>query len=250
VLVVSAVFASGVVTPSKFALNTMNIVQPNAPPPNSVAVNPGKIVKDWLLAPTYRTGNKFTVVVNVTSVTDLYTWQINMTWSNKTVVSVSKGIGGEFLARSASPTSSEQLGLVINSTDNTKAYSALAETLLGATVGITGTGNLTSIEFSITGYGWTLLTISGTGNLQTTLLNSAGTPITLSAMYGGYFSNRLFGDGNSDRKVSYPDFTLLAGAYGSLLGQPAYKIQTDFNYDQKVNYDDFVMLAGNYGKAV
>lgn len=56
------------------------------------------------------------------------------------------------------------------------------------------------------------------------------------------------GDIDGDRDLDYDDFILLAGAYGSSSGQPAYKPETDIDCDGDVDYDDFTILAGNYGK--
>ncbi len=59
---------------------------------------------------------------------------------------------------------------------------------------------------------------------------------------------RIIGDVDRDGDVDYTDFVLLAGAYGSSMGQPAYEPEADFNLDGDVDYDDFIALAGNYGE--
>jgi len=258
-LSVSLVFASGILDVSKVSLlGAPGMMEPDSPGPTTVALNPIKTVKDWLKFPAYRTGNTFTVVVNTTDVADLYTWQINITWSNKTVLNVNRIILGEFLATSPNSVSSEVLGFVINSTSNANGYSASSETLLSDPAGITGSGNLTKIQFSIINYGWTLLNISITGTLPTILLDSTGATIAFSTVHAniyvtsaaGYFSNRLLGDCDSNRKVVYADFSILAGSYGSHMGQVTYKVQADFDYSGDVVYADFSALAGNYGKSV
>ncbi len=58
----------------------------------------------------------------------------------------------------------------------------------------------------------------------------------------------IAGDTDGDLDVDYDDFIVLAGAYGSSFGQPAYKPEADFDNDGDVDYDDFIILAGNYGK--
>ncbi len=57
------------------------------------------------------------------------------------------------------------------------------------------------------------------------------------------------GDVDGDGDVDYNDFIILAGAYGSSSGQPAYDVCADFDKDGDVDYDDFMVLAGNYGKS-
>ncbi len=59
---------------------------------------------------------------------------------------------------------------------------------------------------------------------------------------------KIPGDVDGDGDVDYDDFIILAGAYGSSIGQPAYVKEADFDDDGDVDYDDFIVLAGNYGK--
>jgi hypothetical protein len=246
VLVVSAVFASGVITPSKFTLNSLGIVQPNSPGTPRVFVDPKYSFKDYALQPV---GSKFTVNINISEATDLYCWQINLTWTksqtNLDVLSVNRIIANEFLARSASQTSSESLGIVINSTDNTKRTSGFAETLLGAASGVSSTtpGRLVSIEFNVIGYGSVNLGISVTGNLATTLLDSNGASITFTTT-NGYFTNKLTGDINGDRTVDGIDFGLFAKAFGTT------SVEADLNKDGSVDGVDFGLFAKNFGRSV
>ncbi len=58
----------------------------------------------------------------------------------------------------------------------------------------------------------------------------------------------IAGDVDGDLDVDYDDFIVLAGAYGSSFGQPAYKPEADLDNDGEVDYDDFIILAGNYMK--
>jgi len=242
-LVVSAVLASGVVDFSKFSLlNAPRTMEP-ASRTVSVFVDPA-----YVNDATNQSGSFFTVHVNISSVTDLFTWQINLTF-NKAIVNVNKVIRNEFLARSPNLTSSEVLGLVINSTDNTKGYSGFAETILGNIAGIDGNGRLVSIEFLVVGYGSTDITVSLTGTLATTLLNRTGGTITFTKT-DGYFRNKYGGDVNGDRWVTSVDFSVLQGAYGSKAPPPpsSYDREADFNLDGYITSFDFSVLQGNYGK--
>jgi len=55
------------------------------------------------------------------------------------------------------------------------------------------------------------------------------------------------GDANGDGYVGSADFSILAGAYGTSVGDPAYDERADFNHDDYIGSADFSMLAGNYG---
>ena len=244
--IVSVILGSGIVHVSKLSL-FINPPAATTATTASVFVDPAKFIKDYPLQPV---GSKFTVNVNVSAATDLFAWQINMTW-NRSILNVVRATAGEFLLRtsSASKTAAYQLGFVINKTDNAKGYTDMGESILGGVPGISGNGRLVSIEFLVVGYGQTNLNISLTGNLPTLMLDSAGQVIPF-AKIDGFFSNRLYGDTDGDRDVDFSDFSVLAGAYGSISGQPAYKIQSDFDRDGDVDFSDFSKLAGNYGKHV
>ena len=144
----------------------------------TVSVDPVNILNESL-----QSGSNFTVHVNVSDVTDLFTWQIHMTW-NSSILNVSRIIPGEFLARSVDDTSSEALGgVVINSTDNGQGFSLFAESILANVTGITepGNGTLVSVEFLVLDYGWSNLAISVSGDFPTTLLDSDGSSIAFTA---------------------------------------------------------------------
>ena len=191
--------------------------------------------------------------MNISEVTDLFSWQINMSW-DQSILNVSRIIAGEFLLRTASEnrTAAYQLGYVINATDNAGGYTGMGESILGEVLGISGNGTLVSVEFLVTGYGSTDLTISLTGTLATTLLNSTygahGETISFTNT-DGYFRNKYPGDVDGDKYVGSADFSVLAGAYGSSSGQPAYDREADFDLDGYVGSADFSVLAGNYGKS-
>ena len=253
-LTVSMVFASGFVDVSTVSLFSEPPVGPDSPGPNEVFIDPNKIIKDYLVDPGYQIGNTFVVHINVSSVTDLFSYQVNITWNTAMLNFTGIWAYGDFLARTGSAYGTSRIEDIYVAS-NATGYASIAETILGDVAGITGSGRLVTIEFQIVGYGWTDLFISSGGSLPTTLLDSAGATITWNhqaSLFGndGYFSNRLGGDVDSDRDVDYSDFIVLAGAYGSVVGQPAYKRNADFDQDGDVDYSDFIKLAGNYGKSV
>lgn len=56
------------------------------------------------------------------------------------------------------------------------------------------------------------------------------------------------GDFNNDNEVGPADFTGLAAAFGSFLGDPNYSAAADFNGDEEVGPADFTILANNFGE--
>lgn len=71
-LTVSMVFASGILDVSKLTLFSEPPVTPESPG-TAIAVEPGKIVKDYNNDPDYQIDNTFTIILNITEAADLYT---------------------------------------------------------------------------------------------------------------------------------------------------------------------------------
>ena len=212
-------------------------------------MDPNTIIKDYELDPGYTIGDKFTVHVNVSGVSDLFVWQVKMAW-NPYVLNVSSIIPGEFLAR-ADPeqTSSEALGWVMNRTENATGTSASAESILGNVSGVSGSGRLVSIEFLILGYNCSDIIISVYGSLPTELLDSTGSSAMFTAK-DGYFSNKIWGDIDGDRDVDGFDLTPMCGAYGSEPGEPEWIDACDINRDGIIDGFDLTPACGNYGRSV
>ncbi len=80
-------------------------------------------------------------------------------------------------------------------------------------------------------------------NIATFMVNHSS-PVEITVDWG------ILGDIDRDGDVDFDDFTVLAGAYGSIHGDPAYDERADFDRDDDVDYDDFIILAGNYGKTI
>lgn len=60
----------------------------------------------------------------------------------------------------------------------------------------------------------------------------------------------IAGDTEGDGDVDLNDLLMLAAAYGSTLGEPAYKERCDLDYDGDIDSDDLVILAANYGESI
>jgi len=259
VLIISVVFSSGVVDVLTFSLGGSPASSAGAPESSSpeVFVNPATTRGDY--APGFQIGDTFQVDVNVTGVTDLFAWQINLTW-NTSILSLSNIIAGEFLNRSrpTANTTSYGLGFVINVTDNAEGYTAMGESILGGVAGQDDNGTLVTIEFLIVGCGETNLTIIDVGGtLPSTLLNSTLSTI-VPIKSDGYFSNRLISDirgpgaGNPpDHVVNGWDYGFIGLAFGKTTASPdwdTYKI-ADTRGPGAGNLPDGVINGWDYGYA-
>lgn len=58
----------------------------------------------------------------------------------------------------------------------------------------------------------------------------------------------ILGDFDYDGEVDRDDLALLAGAYGSSIGQPAYNPEYDINRDGVVDVNDLAIISKNYGE--
>lgn len=75
------------------------------------------------------------------------------------------------------------------------------------------------------------------------------TPMTLAAGPQTINAGTLLeGDANNDNTVTLPDFSILASAFGTSTGAPAFDARADFNGDGSVTLPDFSLLAANFGQ--
>jgi len=245
VLIVSAVFASGVVNPSAFTLNTMYGVQPNNPGPNDLSFNPDPLIGDYF-DPGFTIGDKFNVTVVATDVTDLFTWHLNVTW-NPAILNFSRLASyGNLLNQTGSPYGTSRIEPIVGP-DYTAGYAWIAETILGDVGGVTGSGSLAVVEFEVVGYGCSNLTISTEGTLPTTLLDSNGASISFTPI-DGYFKNKLLGDSNGDGVVNVADMGVLSASWTGVPGALPYDRDVDNNDDGVINVADMGVSSANWGR--
>jgi hypothetical protein len=235
-LIISVVFSSGVVDVLTLSPESSPESSPLSSSTPEVFVDPSAIIKDYVNDPGYQIGNTFEVYVNVTDATDLFAWQINMSWDTS-MLNVSSIIADEFLNRTnpTANTTSHELGFVINVTDNAMGYTAMGESILGGDTGVNGSGRLITIEFQVVGYGCTELTIiSAGGDLPTTLLNSTTDSMAFTITVG-YFRNKLQGDTDANQVVDGADISVVI--YHRDAGGPG-------GYDRNVDIDDNTAIDG------
>ena len=246
---IAALLSALLIVPLVFSLNLVDtgelpllsgVVTSSSP---TVFVDPSYVIDEALQA-----GSKFTVHVNVSGVSDLFTWHVKMSW-NTSVLNVSSVGYGEFLSGTASPYGTSSSLQDVIGVFNDAGYAWVAESVLGEYPGVSGNGSLASIEFLVVDYGCTDININITENLPTKLLNSEGNSISFTTV-NGYFSNKILGDIDGDGDVDRYDFGTFAGAYGSKTGDPNYDIECDLDSDGDVDRYDFGIFAGNYGRHI
>lgn len=246
-LAVSIVFASGFVDVSTVSLFSGPIVEPDSPA-NDVFVHPYRIIKDYELDVGYQINDQFVVHINVSAVTDLYSYQVNVTW-NTAMLNFTGVTYGDFLDRTVSPDGTSRIEDIYVASNET-GFAAIAETILGDYSGVSTppNGTLVTLHFEIVGYGASNFTISSGGVLPTTLLDSFGATIAISTA-DGYFRNALFGDATLDGIVDV--FDVLKVKYhrsGPPPGPGGYLRQADINDDTSIDVFDVLIVKANLGR--
>jgi Cohesin domain len=243
ILVATAVFASGMVDPSKMRLLGYTPIEPNAG--ETVFIAPSAIIGDYF-ATGFQVGNTVSVHVNVSSVTDLYAYAVNVTW-NPAMLTYTGLAYGEFLARTGSAYGTSRSQPTVKS-DNVLGCVSVAETILGDVAGITGSGRLFTLQFTIAGYGETNLGISSAGFLPTKLLTSTGSEMTF-ATTSGYFRNALTGDATLNKIVDTADISkVIFHRTGPPAGPGGYNRAADINDNTIIDTADISLVIANRGR--
>lgn len=86
-------------------------------------------------------GQDFTININVSDIADLYGWQLRLRW-NATVLSAVNVTEGSFLKQSGSTFFTFRI-------NNTAGYIVIDCTLLGNQPGVSGKGQLVTIQFQV-----------------------------------------------------------------------------------------------------
>jgi len=231
---------------------------------------PGLSVSPYhILDESLQVDSPFNVTVNVSNVTDLFSWQVTLFW-NSSLLTVNRIFAGEFLNRtdslnktSSAPSYYGGMGYVIQSPEIVVGNVSLVESILedavpGSVLGVTGSGVLVTVEFLVTGYGCTGLDVSLSGDLRTMLLNSTlvngvpgEIPLAPENVHSGYFRNKLSGDANGDRFVDV--FDVLKVKYhrsGPPPGPGGYERNVDINDDGVIDVFDILIVKANLGRSI
>lgn len=261
-LIISVVFSSGVVDVLTLSLGGSPAPLSSSSSTPEVSLDPNTTIKDYEYYPDYQIDETFNVSVNVTLVTDLLAWQVNVSWGDASMLNVSNIFAGEFLNVGAAPnytTSSSApngLGFVINKTDNATGYTAMGESILGSDTGVSGNGTLVTIEFQVRGYGYTNFTISVGGILPTTLLNSTLSSIAFDIYtyqkafinMEGWFDNRITGDSDSNGVVTISDMGEVSDRWSSPAGVKPYARFVDWDDNGVITISDMGIVSDNWNR--
>lgn len=203
------------------------------------------------LPSTAPAGTDFDVDITVTEVTDLYGWDINMTF-NPSVLNVVTMVEGPFLLDFADLMGiyTWPFGPII---DNTAGWVQMANSLFDPsgplTDGADGSGVLATITFHVLTYGTVPLQFVPESVERPRLVTRiGGLPTGIEHTVRDGFFQLPLGDINSDGIVAVKDLRILGKAYESSLGQPSYDPDADLNKDDAVNHDDLIIVSSNYGK--
>jgi hypothetical protein len=201
-------------------------------PPAEVSVSPLSVT-----IPVYQ---NFTINVTVTQVSDVYGWEIELTW-NSTLLDPVNVSEGPFLKAGGATFFTSQ----VNAIDG----SMIADcTLMGTANGVNGKGTFATITFYVKNAGECPLHLN-----EAILISSTEQSIQCQTADGyGYFTAlsdaAIPGDLNGDFKVNLEDLVLLAQAYGSKPGYPNWNPNADIDNSGVVGLSDLVILALHYGQ--
>src|SRR3989304_8574674 len=144
-----------------FSLFSTPIV-PNQVP--TVYVDPATIIMDYVNDPGFQIGDLLQVSVNITDATDVFSYQVNVTWTTSMLNFTRVVSYGDFLAQTGSPYGTSRIEPTFIASNATGSAS-VAETILGDVAGVGGGGRLFTLEFLILDYGCANITISSGGDL-------------------------------------------------------------------------------------
>jgi len=232
-----------------FLISTAAVNVKGSPELPSVFVDPSRIVDKTLVS-----GQKFTVTIKIADVTDLWGFGVNIKWKsslldvadNPSTQGIVEGVTeGNFLKTGGETKFTAKL-------DQNQGTLSVASTLLSGGTHQSGDGTLFTIEFTVQELGGTTLDLYDTGvNVKGPPPDYTPTP-TQHTDKDGFFANTtvLVGDINGDGKVDIFDVVLLAKAFGTKPGDPAWNQGADLNNDGIVDIFDVVTIAKNFGQSV
>jgi len=209
-------------------------------------IPPPPVIPQVILDPAATTippNNLFTVQAKVENVTDLYSWQLELFYSNSIITAIN-ATEGHFLNASG-PT--VFLTAIYNDYNATYGRLVLAASFLGENAGVNGGGILTTIVFKAVAVGNSALYARNPGTM---LLDSQGKQIIPVGVKNGSISVKWLTDLNGDRKVDIRDIVIVALAYGSYPGHPRWNPVADLNKDSIVDIRDLAMVAKDFGKTL
>jgi len=164
-------------------------------------------------------GKTFSITVNIANVSDLSSYDFNMSYNTGILTWISVFVG--------------PLG-------------NMPSTWINVTYGIPLTTDspesLASLNFSVQDRGSSVFDL-----YYTNLLDSLGQPIP-HEVSNGYFTNGSAYDLNKDGNVDILDVLIVAGAFGKKEGDLGWDPRADVNGDGEVDIFDSILIAGHFGE--
>ncbi len=207
-----------------------------APDAEYTVVSPGTGFTFSTDTTSVRVGDTFTVHVNAEKVTDLAGWQFDLTFGPD-VLEVVEVNEGDFLKTDGGTTFFQQ-----GTVDNTEGKIAGLSSALISKRGITGTGTLLSVVFSVKADGNSQLILH---NFQLGSSTGAVIPAGVRDLAITVESGPTW-DVNADGQVSVLDLILVAQHLGS---DASANPQADVNRDGTINIQDLILVAQHLGES-
>lgn len=193
----------------------------------------------WASIPT----DSFSVRINISDVTQMVLWQINLTY-NPSVLQAIAVREGPFLKSVTPPPPNPPPGTNFAASNGSgwiQAVSVLKSYNYG---GANGSGVLATFHFKAIHEGNSVLDFS---LAQTYLMTWNGTTlIDIPCEKQNGFFQYLMGDANNDGEVNATDISVFNVAYGTTPSSPNWNTYCDFDRNNKVILTDLYALGKNY----
>ena len=231
---------------------------------NAVPVSPYIMVKPVkTLNSTYTVNSNYTVSIytnyNTSLGSDAYMWQFHLTF-NSSILEGLEVKNGDLITTAKHSSATFVPGTFNNTKGKLSLTKAYFYHISPPPFRTSGPGTLAYVTFRVKCYGMSNINISATWDEYAIL---GGYNIAKGGYYNiiegyvepekighGFFSNRLAGDIDGDRNVDCLDLYMLGRSYGSLSGQPRYRLTCDLDLDGDVDSFDLGVLNPNYGQSI
>jgi len=209
------------------------------------------VVPEKTLDSALTPGSTYTVTIYTDYAgSNVWSWQFALTF-NPAVLNGTEVVNGNLITTAKDPSAIFQAGVF----NNTKGTLELTYAFFDYGTTTSGPGTFATVSFDVIGYGSSDISFMRD---RTSLLSLDPDPIIdgvrdYYSVGDGFFSNKLIGDANTDRKVDAYDLRKLGKAYGSTVGPPPssnWNGECDFNHDFAINKTDLSDLRSNYGKSI
>jgi hypothetical protein len=180
-------------------------------------------------------GDEFTVNIYVSSVQNLYTWQIKLYYNQTVFQCVEAWLPSDHVFAYSIPLFPTP---VIEGN-----YTLVGATLMGSEWPFTGRGTLCKIKFRSVKSGNCTTFFD---DVDTYLLNSNMRPMDFKAVNG--YAEASIPDFNNDGIIDAADMALITSAFGTRQDQQGWNAVFDVNHDSKVNMVDIAKTAKLYSR--